>query len=93
MYIGFENIIQIAAVLTALGTIVAAITAAVKWFARQKRQDEDIQAIKEEQYILSCAILACLNGLKQLNCDGEVTTAHDKLAKHLNKKAHDMGQN
>ena len=34
-------------------------------------------------------ILACLRGLKELDCDGPVTEALDKLEKHLNKAAHD----
>lgn len=90
MLVTIDTIVQIGALLTAIGGIVAAIATMLKWFERQKLQDADIKEIKEEQYVLSTAVLACLNGLKQLNCDGDVTTAHDKLAKHLNKKAHDV---
>ncbi len=56
-----------------------------------KKESEDIQAIKDELCVLSYAMLASLDGLKQLHCNGEVTKAHDRLEKHLNQTAH--GQN
>ena len=54
----------------------------------KKKEQEDIQAIKDELCVLSYAMLAALDGLKQLHCNGEVTKAHDRLEKHLNQTAH-----
>lgn len=89
MYITTQTIINLAALITALGVIGTAVFAVLKWLGRQKQQDEDIKDIKEEQCVLSYAMLACLDGLQQLKCNGAVTEAHNKLEKYLNKKAHD----
>ena len=58
------------------------------WFDKQERQDKEIKDIKEEQTILTEGILACLKGLQEQGCDGEVTKAISKIETHLNKKAH-----
>lgn len=58
--------------------------------ATHKKESEDMQEVKDELCVLSYAMLASLDGLKQLNCNGEVTKAHDKLEKHLNQKAHNQ---
>lgn len=55
-----------------------------------KREREDVKAIKDELCMLNFAMLAALDGLKQLNCNGSVTAAHEKLNKHLNQRAHDQ---
>lgn len=97
-----DTIIVAASVLGAVCAIGAAVLAVVKWFLKQEKQTEDINSVRElhkndmkiindELCMLSYAMLAALDGLKQLHCNGEVTKAHDKLEKHLNQKAH--GQN
>lgn len=53
-----------------------------------EREREEIQAIRDELCVLSYAMLASLDGLKQLHCNGEVTKAHEKLERHLNRQAH-----
>lgn len=58
--------------------------------ATRKKEAEDMQAIKDELCVLSYAMLASLDGLQQLHCNGNVTKAHEKLEKHLNQKAHDQ---
>lgn len=58
--------------------------------AMQKKEREDMQDIKNELCVLSYAMLASLDGLKQLHCNGEVTKAHKRLEKHLNQSAHDQ---
>lgn len=101
MYIDADTIIKTASVLGALGAIFAIVIAVIKWFQKQekqsvdiedlrKKESEDIQSLKEEQCLMSFAMFACLDGLKQLNCNGKVTEAHEKLEKHLNQKAHDQ---
>ncbi len=58
--------------------------------ASRKKEAEDMQEIKDELCVLSYAMLASLDGLQQLHCNGNVTKAHTALEKHLNKKAHDQ---
>ena len=57
--------------------------------AKQK-EAADMQTIKDELCVLSYAMLASLDGLQQLHCNGNVTKAHDRLEKHLNQQAHNQ---
>ena len=83
-----EIITAVAGVITALGVIFGLIFAVYKWFLKQEKQDTDIKAIKEEQFLLTQGVLACLKGLKEQGCDGPVTTAIKQLETHINKQAH-----
>lgn len=89
MYIGAEEIIQTAAVVTALITLGGLLIAVYKWYARQNQQDVEIKKIKKEQCLMTYGILACLKELKEQGCNGPVTEAIAKLEKHMNKAAHD----
>ncbi len=55
---------------------------------RQKKQDEEIKAIRAEQQLLTYGVLACLKGLKEQGCDGPVTDAISKIEEHLLAQAH-----
>lgn len=103
MLIMFETIIKVAAVIGACGTIIAFVIAFIKWVQSPKVLSDDIKAlhdvhasdikeIQDELCVLSYAMLAALDGLKQLHCNGEVTTAHKALEKHINKKAHEQSE-
>ena len=83
-----EIITAVAGVITALGVIFGVIFAIYKWYLKQEKQDKDIQAIKEEQTILTQGVLACLKGLQEQGCDGPVTIAIKQLENHINKQAH-----
>ena len=48
----------------------------------------NMQAINDEQTLLTYGVLACLKGLKEQGCNGPVTEAIDKIEKHLNIQAH-----
>lgn len=100
MYINADVIIKWAALLGAVMTIGGVVFGVFKWFMNQKKlkkqveqlaqtHKDDTDAIEEELCMLSYVLLAVLDGLKQLNCNGKVTEAHDRLSKHLNKQAHD----
>ncbi len=89
MYIGADEIITFAAVLSALAVIGGVLIAGYKWYARQQAQDEEIAQIKKEQCLVVYGILACLKGLKEQGCNGPVTEAVNKIEKHINKAAHD----
>lgn len=88
MYITSQSIQTTAAVITAIIVIFTAVFAVYRWYLKQNKQDGDIKELKEEQCLMSYAMLACLDGLKQLGANGNVTDAHNKLEKHLNQKAH-----
>lgn len=50
---------------------------------------EEIERIKTEQQVICYGLLACLDGLKQLGANGNVTDAYNRLEKHINKQAHE----
>lgn len=94
-----QTVTAICGMIAAVGGIVALIFKFVRWVDRQKAQDQELQALKstheadikalqEELTAVCYALLACLDGLKQLGANGNVTEAHKTLNKHLNKKAH-----
>ncbi len=85
----WQTIITAAAVLGAAAAVIAYFAKAVRWVDRQKKQDRELAAIKEEQTILTYGVLACLKGLKEQGCNGPVTEAINKIEKHLNQKAHE----
>ena len=89
MYIDAKTLIELAALLTALGVIRGAALWAVKFVDRQKKQDQELTAIRKEQTLICYGVMACLRGLKEQGCDGPVTAALDKLEKHLNQAAHE----
>lgn len=89
MYVDGTSIILAAEILGALGVIFGIVRTLIHFFDRQKEQDSDIKAIKEEQTMTTYVLLAVLDGLKQQGCNGEVTKAHETLSKFINQKAHD----
>ena len=88
MYIDTGVILNAAAVMTALGTVAGAVAAVYRFYLRQKKQDEELSAIRAELQILCFGIRACLSGLKEQGCNGPLTQALTALDKHLNKQAH-----
>ncbi len=90
MYITSEIITELAALFGALGVLVGAIYAVCRFIDRQKAQDKELQAIREENCLLSFGLSACLDGLMQLGANHTVPVAKEKLDKHLNKMAHKM---
>lgn len=59
-----------------------------EFVTRQKKQDDEIKAIRAEQQLLTFGVLACLKGLKEQGCDGPVTDAIQKIEEHLLAQAH-----
>ena len=54
----------------------------------EQKETDDLQGVKDELCVLSYAVLATLDGLKQLGANGNVTKAHNMLEKHINQQAH-----
>ena len=86
-------------VIAAATAIVTLIFKFVRWVDRQKKQDtdlqelrehhdEDINAIQDELTMLTYGVLACLKGLQEQGCNGPVTEAINKIEKYINRKAH-----
>ena len=82
------TVITAAALISGLGVIFGVVAWAIRFVDRQKAQDKEIQAIKEEQTVLVYGVLACLKGLREQGCNGPVTKAIEKMEKHLNIEAH-----
>ena len=85
----WQTIITAGALVAAIIAIASTFAKSVRWLDRQKQQDRELAAIKDEQTLMTYGLLACLKGLKEQGCDGPVTDAIDRIEKHLNKKAHE----
>lgn len=57
---------------------------------RMNAQEKELERMKKEDTLVIYALRACLDGLKQQGCNGEVTKAYKKLDKHMNQAAHDQ---
>ncbi len=88
MYIDSDTIIKISSLIAAIIAIIVIIRKVFVWVQAQEKQTSDIQAIMDEQCLLTYAVLACLKGLKEQGCDGPVEEAITKIEKHVNQKAH-----
>lgn len=54
----------------------------------KKENETQMKEFKNEQCMQTYVLQAVLDGLHQLNCNGEVTKASEKLSKYINQKAH-----
>lgn len=81
-------IITFASLITALGVIFGVVFKVHKWYLKQKKLEEEIKQMKEEDTLICYALSACLDGLQQLGCNHTVPDAKDKLDKYLNQQAH-----
>lgn len=72
--------------------IFGAIFAVYRWYLKQgekdKKHDDDIARLKEENTLIVFALSACLDGLQQLGANHTVPVAKDKLDKYINQQAH-----
>lgn len=88
-------IITLASLLTAAGVIFGVIkpliTALKKWNGYDQQITDisnEIQTLRTEQYVQTRVMLATLDGLHQLGCNGKVTEATEELNDYLNKLSH-----
>ena len=88
MYITGDAVVQIAAVMSALGVIGGVVVAVAKIIIRDKRQSEIIKAMQEEQTMICYGLRGALQGLIEQGCNGPCKDALQRLDKHLNKEAH-----
>ena len=88
MYVTWQTIITVAAVLAAIVAIARYYNKGYDWVKTQTKQETEIKSIKEEQQLLTKGVLACLKGLREQGCNGAVDEAISDIETHLNKKAH-----
>ena len=84
----WQTVITIAAVLTAITTVLGRYNKLYDWIKKQEEQDKLIKDIQEEQALLTYGVLACLKGLSEQGCDRPVSEAINKIEKHINQAAH-----
>ena len=84
----WQSMVGAAAIVGAFVALVSYLRKIFGWFERQEKQDAELKAIKDEQAILTYGILACLKGLIEQGCDGDVKIAAGKIEKHINETAH-----
>jgi hypothetical protein len=100
MYVSWETIITVGAVVSAIVLIVGLLSRGHKWILNQDQQskdisdlrqhhEEDVRKIKEENCMMCEALSACLDGLMQLGCNHTVPDTKLKLDKYLNRQAHE----
>lgn len=88
MYVTWQTIITVSAVLAAIVAIARYYNKGYDWIKTQGEQEKEIKAIKDEQQLLTTGVLACLKGLREQGCNGAVDDAINQIEAHLNKKAH-----
>lgn len=86
--LSWQTIVSLAAGIAALIALLGYLFKGYDFVNRQKKQDEEIKAIRSEQALLTLGVLACLKGLKEQGCNGPVTEAINKIEKHLLEQAH-----
>lgn len=74
--------------ITAMLTLYKYVTNSHDRVQKWDNYDEQIQRITDEQCMLTYCMMATLDGLHQLGCNGKVTEAREKLDKHINQQAH-----
>ena len=62
MIVDAQTVITLAAVVSALGGLLALLRRVSRWVDRQQAQDAEISNIKSEQQVICYALLACLDG-------------------------------
>ena len=88
MYITLDLILKASAALAAVGSIGGVLLGLYKVLENNKRQNEVIKQIQEEQTLLCYALKGALQGLIENGCNGPCKDALARRDKHLNKSAH-----
>lgn len=88
MYVDFQTIITISAVLAAIIAIAKYFGKAHKWLIKQDEQSKEIAHLKKESNILCECMAACLDGLSQLGANHTVPEAKKKMEDYLRDMAH-----
>lgn len=93
------DILKLAAIITAFSVIFGVIIGSYKMYDKLIDNSKELerriaelekqnQSINKESALIIYALGACLNGLHQQGCNGEVTEAMNKISKYINNAAH-----
>ena len=103
-YISLDTVAKVFSILSLAAGLIAIFVTAIKRKAKEEdkikaleasfiKEQEETKEVRrschEEQTLIIFGLLACLNGLAELGCDGPVAEAIKKIEKHINIKAHD----
>lgn len=88
MYVDADTVIKAAALLAALSALTGTVIAVYKVFDNNRKQNETIKEMQEEQTVICYGLKGALQGLIEQGCNGPCKEALNTLDKHLNKKAH-----
>lgn len=83
-------IVAVVAGIGAIITLYKYITDTHDRVEKWDKQEKEIKSIKDEQCMLTYCMMATLDGLSQLGCNGKVSEARSKLDKYINQKAHEQ---
>ncbi len=83
-----SGMVQVSAAVTAFAALAGVAVTAVRWFDKQRKQDEEIDKIKRENMLIVYALSACLDGLTQLGANHTVTKAKQQLDEYIIEQAH-----
>ena len=86
--INADTLITLASLLAAFTSLGGVIVWWIKFIERDKRQDQELKAIRKEQTLICYGLLACLKGLKEQGCNGPVTEAITNIDEYLLKASH-----
>ena len=88
MYVTWQSILTAGAVASAVAALAGTYNRVYRWTLRQREQDEELRAIRQENTLRTYGVLACLKGLAEQGCDGPVHEAIVKIETSLNLRAH-----
>ena len=88
MVVTADTVIRAAALLAAVSALVGAIIAVYKVYDNNKKQNEVIRELRDEQTVICYGLRGALQGLIEQGCNGPCKEALAMLDKHLNKSAH-----
>lgn len=88
MTVTYDTLIKTAGFILSLSALIALVWRGFKHIDTMNGNKKEIEEIKKEQQLLCFGIFACLDGLKQLGANGNVTEAHRKLNEYIMKEAH-----
>jgi hypothetical protein len=88
MHLNMENLLTVAAALSALSVLVGLVISGYKIYAKNNQQSEDLREIKEEQRVLCKVLRILLQRSIEGGADGECKAALATLDDFLNIMAH-----
>ena len=87
--ITFDGLVKGVALLVSLAALLGLVWRTFKKIDETNNNRDEIEKIKAEQNVICFGLFACLDGLRQLGANGNVTKAYNALEKHITEQAHE----